>query len=121
MLKFREYCSIVDQLDEDRKADDAYYKSQGWDGDPQTRDFFVDTYKNKAATTEWTVMKAVEDILGSDVAVKWANVRPPKGKQFKPGKIYIMPSLIVGNRQSFFPEMSLLQKKRTTQWCYLHS
>jgi hypothetical protein len=114
MIKFKEFCSIIEQLEEDRQSDDEYFKSQGWDGDPTTRFIYVDSYKKKKATTQWTTLAAIEDVLGKDMVIKWDNMRPPKLKQLQPNKVYVMLYHIVGSI-SFIPQLDYL--KKTGQLC----
>lgn len=106
MLKFREYCRIID---EGREEDDAYYRSQGWDGTPEDREWYAET--RRKSTSEWTLVAAVKDILGDSVAVEWNNMRPPTGKQLKPGKIYIVPNIRSGGRSAFIPNSPPKAKK----------
>ena len=102
MLTFREYCKLID---EGRKEDDEYYRSLGWEGDPDDREFYADT-KGKKSTTKWTVLAAVQNILGKDVVEEWNEVSPPEPEEMIPGKIYVMSSITTGLRPSFFPTRS---------------
>jgi hypothetical protein len=105
MLQFKDYCIFRTIIDEDKKADYEYYKKMGWEGNPDEI-WLYDTGPTKKATTTWSVLMAVRDILSKDVTVEeWDPITEPTDEEVEPGVVYVMKNLIRGKRTAFFPRM----------------